>query len=146
MPGVEEVIQSVQWSRHKEMLAFWWGQCVRSGEPGHPALIPYPTHHFPSLLVLAVCGAGAEGCSGHWLTAQPHVICLPGQTWVNIQMDFCFVGTRGTWQHRLCFQGWGFAHGTNGHPGLWAVPRQAPEPPVTPKSWLILQCPCRELK
>lgn len=130
----------------EEMLAFWWGQRVQSRDPGHPVPVPYPTPHLPSLLVLAVCGAGTEGRGGHRLTAQPHVVCLPGQAWVNIQLDFCLVGTRGTWQHRQCFQRWGFAHASTGHSGLWAVPRQAPEPPVTPKSWLILKCPCRELK
>ena len=59
-------------------------------------LIPHPTHRRPSLLALAVCGEGAEGRGGHWLAAQPHVVCLPGQARVNIQLGVCSGGTPGS--------------------------------------------------
>lgn len=67
--------------------------------PGHPGAHPASTHHFLSLLALAVCREGAEGCGGHRLAAQPHVICLPGKAGVNIQADCC---SAGAWQHRHC--------------------------------------------
>lgn len=57
-------------------------------------LILHPAHHFPSLLALAVCWEGAEGRGGHRLAAQPHVLCLPGQARVNIQLHFCSAGAR----------------------------------------------------
>lgn len=93
------------------------GVSLGSGDPGHPVLIPHPTHHLPSLLALAVRGEGAEGRGGHWLAAQPHVVCLPGQARVNIQLGFCFAGTRGTWQHWQCSWGWGFARPSDVHSG-----------------------------
>lgn len=130
----------------EEMLAFWWGPvCVEQGPRARPA----SPHRLPSVLALAVCREGAEGRGGHRLTAQPHVICLSGKARVNIQLGFCFVGTRGTWQCRQrspglalhSHQRWPLWKGV-----LWAVPGQGPEPPVTITSWLILKRPYRELK
>lgn len=105
------------WAGTRRCWYFGRDRCVQSRDAGHPVLILLPMHHLLSLLALTVCGEGAEGRGGHWLAAQPHVVRLLGQARVNIQPDFCFVGTCGTWQHRQCSWSWGFTGARDGPSG-----------------------------